>query len=70
MERPHDMPSLQAAASVGQGALRAAYAQAFARHGLLTSVVLLTRRDSADRTAYLHARDTLCACWIWAWCRW
>ena len=58
-ERPHDMPSLQAAASVGQGALSAAYAQAFAAHGLLTSVVLLTRRDTADRTAYLHARDTL-----------
>ncbi len=58
-KRPHDMPSLQAAASVGQGALSAAYAEAFARHGLLTSVVLLTRRDTADRTAYLHARDTL-----------
>ena len=31
VERPRDMPSLQAAASVGQGALSAAYAQAFAR---------------------------------------
>ena len=26
---------------------------------MTTSVVLLTRRDTADRTAYLHARDTL-----------
>ena len=58
-ERPTDMPSLQAAASVGQGALSAAYAAAFAERGMLTSVVLLTRRDTADRTAYLHARDTL-----------
>ena len=58
-ERPTDMPSLQAAASVGQGALSAAYAGAFAKRGMLTSVVLLTRRDTADRTAYLHARDTL-----------
>lgn len=58
-ERPQDMPSLQAAASVGQGALSNAYAQAFARHDVLTSIVLLTRRDTADRTAYLHARDTL-----------
>ncbi len=58
-QRPHDMPSLQAAASVGQGALSAAYAQAFAPHGILASTVLLTRRDTADRTAYLHARDTL-----------
>lgn len=58
-ERPQDMPSLQAAASVGQGALSNAYAQAFSRHDILTSIVLLTRRDTADRTAYLHARDTL-----------
>lgn len=58
-ERPSDMPSLQAAASVGQSALSAAYAEAFARHGITTSLVLLTRRDTADRTAYLHARDTV-----------
>lgn len=58
-KRPTDMPSLQAAASVGQGALSTAYAKAFAEHGVLTSLVLLTRRDTADRTAYLHARDTL-----------
>ncbi len=56
--RPGDMPSLQAAASVGQSALSAAYAEAFAPHGVVTSLVLLTRRDTADRTAYLHARDT------------
>ncbi|NGM17013.1 glutamate 5-kinase [Xiamenia xianingshaonis] len=58
-KRPTDMPSLQAAASVGQSALSTAYAEAFARRGMLTSTVLLTRRDTADRTAYLHARDTL-----------
>lgn len=58
-KRPTDMPSLQAAASVGQGELAAAYAQAFAEFDLVTSLVLLTRRDTADRTAYLHARDTL-----------
>lgn len=57
--RPDDMPSLQAAASVGQSALSAAYARAFGERGMTTSVVLLTRRDTADRTAYLHARDTL-----------
>lgn len=57
-ERPHDMPSLQAAASVGQSALSTAYAEAFAEHGIVTSTVLLTRRDTADRRAYLHARDT------------
>lgn len=57
--RPSDMPSLQAAASVGQSALSTAYAEAFAKHGILTSTVLLTRRDTADRNAYLHARNTL-----------
>lgn len=57
-KRPTDMPSLQAAASVGQSALSRAYANAFAEHDIVTSLVLLTRRDTADRTAYLHARDT------------
>ena len=57
--RPADMPSLQAAASVGQSALSTAYAEAFGAQDMLTSVVLLTRRDTADRSAYLHARDTL-----------
>lgn len=56
--RPADIPSLQAAASVGQSALSQAYAQAFRPHGIATSLVLLTRRDTADRIAYLHARDT------------
>jgi glutamate 5-kinase len=56
--RPTDMPSLQAAASVGQSALSAAYAKAFQDYNIVTSVVLLTRRDTADRQAYLHARDT------------
>ena len=57
--RPDDMPTLQAAASVGQGLFASAWGNAFANHGMVTSVVLLTRRDTADRTAYLHARDTL-----------
>ncbi len=57
--RPDDMATLQAAASVGQCELSSTYAEAFAHHGLLTSLVLLTRRDTADRTAYLNARATL-----------
>ena len=58
LRRPSDMPTVQAAASVGQRALLAAYDQVFSPYGMLTSLVLLTRRDTADRTAYLHARDT------------
>ena len=58
-ERPSDLPSLQAAASVGQPAFSAAYGEAFDKYGMVTSLVLLTRRDTADRQAYLHARDAL-----------
>ena len=58
-ERPTDMPSLQAAASVGQNALMATYAEAFSRYGMLTSVILMTRHTTAHRDSYLHARDTL-----------
>ncbi len=57
--RPREMALVQAAASVGQRALSAAYDQVFSPYGIITSLVLLTRRDTADRTAYLHARDTL-----------
>ena len=58
-QRPTDIPSLQAAASVGQVVLSTAYAEACAAHDILTSVVLLTRHDTASRSAYLHARDAL-----------
>lgn len=58
-QRPSDMPSLQAAASVGQNALMATYAEAFSEYDILTSCVLITRHSTANRNAYLHARDTL-----------
>lgn len=58
-ERPTDMPSLQAAASVGQNALMGTYAEAFGAYDILTSVVLITRHTTAQRSSYLHARDTL-----------
>ena len=56
--RPKDIPTVQAASSIGQRALSAAYDQVFSPYGIITSLVLLTRRDTADRNAYLHARDT------------
>lgn len=59
ISRPSDMPTLQAAASVGQSSLSRVYAEEFALHGMLTSMILLTRHDTASRHAYLHARDTL-----------
>ncbi len=57
-ERPSDMPTLQAAASVGQVALIEMYAALFASHGLTVGQVLLTRHDTGNRQAFLHARDT------------
>ena len=58
-ERPKDTPTLQAAASVGQITLSRIYSQVFGERGVVTSSVLLTRNDTADRKSYLHARDTL-----------
>lgn len=58
-ERPQDMPTLQAAASVGQVALVECYAALFAARGVAVGQVLLTRHDTGHREAYLHARDTL-----------
>lgn len=57
--RPQDMPSLQASASVGQCVLLAAWDEQFRSLGMLTSLVLLTRHDTARRSSYLHAREAL-----------
>ncbi|WP_370324999.1 glutamate 5-kinase [Euzebya sp.] len=57
--RPEDLGRLQAAASVGQGALVHAYATALARHGLPCGQVLLTPDDVIDRQRYLNARTTV-----------
>ena len=57
--RPSDLATQQAAASVGQGALVAAYQAAFARHGLTVGQVLLTADDTTRRSHYTNARRTL-----------
>ncbi|MCA0291229.1 MAG: glutamate 5-kinase [Actinobacteria bacterium] len=57
--RPKDLATQQAAASVGQGALVAAYAQAFAAYGLTVGQVLLTADDVTRRSHYTNARRTL-----------
>ena len=57
--RPRDLATQQAAASVGQGALVAAYQQAFGAHEVTVGQVLLTIDDVTRRTHYLNARRTL-----------
>ena len=58
-KRPHALHELQAAAAVGQMGLIQAYESCFRRHELLTSQILLTHEDLADRKRYLNARSTL-----------
>jgi glutamate 5-kinase len=57
--RPHALHQLQAAAAVGQMGLIQVYESCFREHGLITSQVLLTHEDLADRSRYLNARSTL-----------
>lgn len=57
--RPRELALQQAAASVGQGKLIAAYSAAFARHGLTVGQVLLTADDMVRRTHYGNAQRAL-----------
>ncbi len=56
--RPQDLPTQQAAASVGQGALMARYAERFAARGLTVGQVLLTVGDVTRRSHYRNAYQT------------
>jgi len=58
-KRPRALHDLQAAAAVGQMGLIQAYESCFRKHGLMTSQILLTHEDLADRKRYLNARSTL-----------
>jgi glutamate 5-kinase len=59
VRRPRDLATQQAAASVGQGALVAAYSLAFGAHDLTVGQVLLTADDVTRRSHYANARRTL-----------
>jgi glutamate 5-kinase len=58
-KRPRALHELQAAAAVGQMGLIEVYESCFRTHGLITSQILLTHEDLADRKRYLNARSTL-----------
>ena len=57
--RPTDIPTLQAAAAVGQGRLLGKYAEALRAHGVMVAQVLLTQHDFVHRRQYLNARNTI-----------
>jgi glutamate 5-kinase len=56
--RPKDMPTLQAAAAVGQSHLMDAYASAFESRGHVCGQVLVTRSDFVHRQQYVNALNT------------
>lgn len=58
-QRPRSLGLRQACAAVGQGHLMAAYAEAFAKHGVIAAQVLLTQEDLGDRDRALCVRTTL-----------
>jgi glutamate 5-kinase len=58
-QRPRSLGLRQACAAVGQGHLMAAYAEAFAKQGLVAAQVLLTQEDLGDRDRALCVRTTL-----------
>ena len=58
-ERPDDMPTLQAAAAIGQVELIRQYAYCAANRNMAVGQVMITRKDTSDRVSYLHARNTL-----------
>ncbi|MDR2372953.1 MAG: glutamate 5-kinase [Bifidobacteriaceae bacterium] len=57
--RPSGLAQGQAAASVGQGRLMAAYTEAFAAHRLTVGQVLLTAEDTIRRSHYRNALRVL-----------
>ena len=57
--RPTDIPTLQAAASVGQGVLMHSYQRAFARRKVKVGQVLLTQDDFVRRKGYVNANAAL-----------
>ncbi|MDR2672879.1 MAG: glutamate 5-kinase [Coriobacteriales bacterium] len=57
--RPDDIPTLQAAAAVGQVELSKHYAKAFGTYNIRLAQVLLTRHDIQNRQSYLHVRAAL-----------
>ncbi|MDN5633450.1 glutamate 5-kinase [Bifidobacterium mongoliense] len=58
-ERPSDVATQQATASVGQGLLMAHYESSFGRFGLRVGQILITAEDTIRATQYRNARRTL-----------
>jgi|SRR5579871_508890 len=60
-KRPTDLPTLQAAAAIGQVRLMRAYEDLFGSFGTMVAQVLLTRDDLKNRKRHLNIKHTLTA---------
>ena len=58
-QRPTDLPKLQAASAVGQGALFGTWSSLFELRDIRAAQVLLTMHDAAHRSTWSNARGTL-----------
>ena len=58
-DRPRDLATVQAVASVGQGMLIAQYADAFAAYDIRVGQLLLTAEDTVRRSRYRNAGRTI-----------
>lgn len=58
-ERPHDMPTKQAAAAIGQCELMYIYDKEFSEYGHIIAQILLTGSDLSDETRNNNFRNTL-----------
>jgi len=63
--RPESLSQLQALAAMGQSSLIGVYEDAFGRHGIKASQILLTREDVTHRKRYLNARNALRTLLTW-----
>ena len=59
------IPGKQAASAIGQSRLMHTYDQVFAKHGIISAQILLTRDDLGDRQRFLHARNTFTQLLSW-----
>lgn len=58
-KRPHDLPTLQAAAAIGQVRLMRAYDDLFSKHHVMVAQILLTHDDLNNRKRHLNIKHTL-----------
>lgn len=64
-EMPEDMESLQAASTIGQGALMREYSKNFEERGYHVAQLLLTQQDFTDPTRFQNFKNTLKALFDW-----